>query len=111
MLPIGFDITGLIETLFRLGRFQIQDASGTITSGGVSQLALAANTSRKYLRVQNISATQDLWYNLGSDASQQQGSVKLGPGVADTYESFKVPTDAVHVIGPSTGQGFTLKYG
>jgi hypothetical protein len=89
----------------------VSDASSTVTSGGVSQLALAANSDRKFLKLQNVSSTLDLWYNVGSAAAQQQGSIKLGPGVADTYENQVIPSGAVHVIGPSTGQGFTLKHG
>ena len=42
------------------------DASGTITTGGTSQLALAVSASRSYLCVQNLDATHYLYVEFGS---------------------------------------------
>ena len=41
------------------------DASGSITTGGTSQLGLAASQSRSYLLVQNLHASQYLYVDFG----------------------------------------------
>lgn len=87
----------------------LTDRSGTITLGGTAQQAAAANASRKYLFLQNVSAA-DLWFNLGVTAVVAQPSIKLAAGEKMDFTDF-IPTDLVSVIGGTTGQAFTIKEG
>jgi hypothetical protein len=80
------------------------DRSGAITTGGQSQQLAAANSSRKGLKGQNVSAG-DLWLTetLASAAVDGAGSFKVAPG-----QTFSISTNrAVHVIGATTGQKWT----
>ena len=84
------------------------DDSGTITAGGTAQVAAAANTSRVYLFVQNNS-TGDEWVNFTTTAVQSQPSIKMVPGASLTYEGGSCSSEAVSIIGATTGQTYTMK--
>lgn len=85
------------------------DKSGSIASGGVSQLLIAANSTRKGWQLQNNS-TQDLWFNeLGGSATIAQPSFKLSPGGAYESPVGASSTAAISIIGPTTGQSFTAR--
>lgn len=86
----------------------LTDGSGTITTGGTSQQALASNTSRVYLLVQNVGDV-DLWVDFGTAAVQTQPSILLRSGGALTFEGVFVPTGTVNVIGATTGEPFVAK--
>lgn len=78
--------------------------SGTITTGGTAQVLAAANTSRKSLTGQNISAG-DLWLNEigGTAAANTAGSYRVAPG-----GTFSVSTNrAISIVGATTSQAFT----
>jgi len=80
------------------------DRSGSITTGGTAQQMAAANSARKSLKGQNISAG-DLWINEigGNAAVDAAGSYKVTAGSA-----FSVATNrAVSIIGATTGQKWT----
>lgn len=80
------------------------DRSGAITTGGTAQALAPANTSRKSLTGQNISAG-DLWINEvgGTAAVNGTGSYQITPG-----QAFGVATNrAISIIGATTGQKFT----
>lgn len=80
------------------------DRSGSITSGGTAQQLAAANTSRRGLTGQNISAG-DLWINEigGTAAADTAGSYKIASG-----DTFSIATNrAISIIGATTGQKFT----
>lgn len=84
------------------------DKSGTIAAGGTAQQLAAANTSRTYLRGQNISGS-DLWVNEigGAAATNGVGSYRVPAGV-----TFSVNTNrAVSIFGATTGQAFTATEG
>lgn len=86
----------------------ITDRSGEITTGGTAQTAVAANTRRRYLFIQNISTNDNLWFNFTTTAVQDRPSIKLTPG--SSYEMAGiVSTEAISVIGPTTGQDFVIK--
>jgi hypothetical protein len=87
------------------------DRSGTITAGGTSQQLAAANATRQYLLVQNNS-NGDLWINFGVAAVTTQPSIRLAPGSQIEYSpggTGVIPTQAVNIIGATTGQVFTAK--
>lgn len=91
-------------------RGAITNRSGTITAGGVTQTLAAANATRSYFFVQNIS-TDTLWINFGVSAGQDQPSIKLCPEATFVMESGFVSTDAINIIGPTTGAKFVAKEG
>jgi hypothetical protein len=85
----------------------LTDKSGTITAGGTAQVAAAANSSRKYLFLQNpTGAPGSLWFSTTATAVAASPSVELVPGASYETGSF-VPTGAVSIIGATTGQAFT----
>ncbi|KPV49029.1 hypothetical protein SE17_34895, partial [Kouleothrix aurantiaca] len=81
------------------------DRPSTLTTGGTAQQLAAANSSRKYLLVQNQSSGF-LYICFTGTATQTQTSIRLAPG--DSYENppHYCPTSAVSVIGATTGQAF-----
>lgn len=85
------------------------DRSGTLTTGGTAQQAAAANAARTYLVVENPSATEDLWFNLGATAVAGQPSVLLPPGAAWENPPHFRPTGLVSVIAATTGHAFVVK--
>lgn len=96
--------TALIEQLLKGGAFT--DRSGTITLGGTSQQAAAANTSRRYLIFQNISDTT-MWLNFGTAAVATQPSIQIVAG--GNYEPLVAPTQAVNVLCATTGKAYACK--
>ena len=104
---VAVDSAGRLKAVQVPTQGSLTNRSGTITSGGTSQELAAANTSRKYLFVQNVS-TGDLWVNFGTAAVTTQPSIKLMPDASLTMTGF-VSTQAVNIIGATTGQAFTAK--
>lgn len=92
-------------------RGELLNASGTITTGGTSQQALAAGSSRKYVLVQNPNDEADLWVDFGVAAVLDQPSILLLPrSGALVFENGLRPTQAIHVNSATTGAKFTIKY-
>lgn len=89
---------------------RLDDFSGTITTGGVSQLVAAHNVSRSLLLIQNVS-TADLWVNFGVPAVATTPSIKLNAGGSLSAYAGWIPSGAVHILGSITGQAFTVKEG
>lgn len=87
----------------------LHDASGSITEGGTSQVALVASDSRLYLLIQNIS-NETLWVNFDADATEDQPSVQIVAGAVLTFEGGYVPSSAVSVIAATTGKKFVIKH-
>lgn len=86
----------------------LTDRSGTIAVGGTSQEMAAANAARRYLFVENVSAA-DLWIDFGSDAEASQPSILIPTRAAFVMEGSFISTQAVNIIGATTGQAFTAK--
>lgn len=82
------------------------DRSGTMTAGGTAQQVMAANASRVYLFVQNISA-EDMYVRWTGTATAAQGSILLKPNGSVSYDSNFVPTGAVSIISATTGSKYT----
>lgn len=87
---------------------RLDDFSGTITTGGVSQLAVEHNVSRSLLFIQNVSAA-DLWVNFDTPATAAAPSVKLIPNATLTAAESWIPNGRVYVLGGTTGQAFVVK--
>lgn len=91
-------------------RGSLTNRSGTITLGGTAQTLAAANTSRSYLLVQNISA-ENLWINFTTAAVADQPSFKIVPGDTFFMESSFLSTELISIIGATTGSKFVSKEG
>lgn len=89
----------------------LTDCSGTITAGGTAQTLVAANTGRQYLFIQNVDASEDLWFNYTTAATADKPSIRLAP--RESYESSGgfVSTELVSVIAATTGHKYTAKEG
>ncbi len=94
-------------------RGTLQDASGTVTTGGISQTALAAGTGRSYLLIQNpADASEALWINFTDAAAVSgQSSISLAAGGALVFENEFCPNNAVNVTATTTGHKFCIKWG
>lgn len=87
----------------------LTDGSGTIATGGTAQTVFAANANRRYLLVQNNSSGA-LWVNFTTTAVESQPSVQLAAnGGSIVMETGFVSTEAISIIGATTGQAFTAK--
>jgi hypothetical protein len=86
----------------------LTDGSGTVTAGGTAQTVFAANAARRYLLIQNNS-TSALWVNFTATAVAGQPSLQLAAGQAFVMENGTVSTEAISIIGATTGQAFTAK--
>lgn len=84
------------------------DRSGTVTSGGVAQTLMAANTSRKGFFIQNQS-TYDLWISSLGTAAATQPSLWLPAGAYYEPPDIGVPTAAISIFGATTGQAFAAR--
>lgn len=90
---------------------KMADCSGSIATGGTSQVLLTTNSMRRYLLIQNLSSG-----NLGirEDAAASIGSAgttTIAPGGFWLFEAGFIPTNALNIVGPTTGQVFTCKQG
>lgn len=85
----------------------LTDRSGSITSGGAAQQLAAINSTRKYLVIQNTS-NADLWYSFTTTATVGgAGSYRLPAGATFISDIQFVSTQAVSIIGATTGQTWT----
>ena len=83
--------------------------SGTITTGGTSQLLCNANEFRVSMSVQNLSSG-DIWINRGATSSAANPAIKIPSGAL--YEFPKMQNGYVYggvlsIYGATTGQEFT----
>jgi hypothetical protein len=86
------------------------DHSGTITSGGTQQTLMAANPTRRYLLIENLSSG-DLWFNFTTNAIVGQPSLQLPAGASYDMSGDFVSTERVSIIGATTGQAFATREG
>ena len=83
------------------------DRSGSITSGGVAQVAIAALSTRKAYFFQNISS-EIMWRSFtGTAAPNTSGSFPISPnGIIRSTQVCE--TTALSIYGATTGQKFTM---
>jgi len=83
---------------------EVNDKSGTITTGGAAQVLMAANSGRKGIEFFNNSVGS-IWLNIVGTATMAGGSIEVKAG---GYWSPPVcPVTAISIIGATTGQAFT----
>lgn len=88
----------------------LADLSGSITSGGTSQVLAPANSKRTYLLIQNIS-DETMWLNFGAAASADASSFKLVANGGFESPPHFIPNQSVNIIGATTGKKFVAKEG
>ncbi len=84
------------------------DRSGTIALGGTSQQLMAANATRVYFLIENVS-TGDLWFNYGIAAVVGQPSIKIPAGGSYENPPHFVDPRAINIIGATTTAPFVSK--
>lgn len=84
------------------------DKSGTITSGGNAQTAIAANTARVGYSIQNTS-TGELWFSGVGTAAVGGSSMRLLPGGYYESPANAKTTAAISIYGATTGQSFAAR--
>ena len=87
------------------------DAGLTIAAGGTAEVALAAQTDRTYLEIQNPStATEVLYFRTDGTAAADKTSRSLGIGESWWNPPGACPTGAVSVFAATTGHVVVCKY-
>lgn len=87
----------------------LTDGSDDITAADTSEQVFAANTSRVYLLVQNVSDT-DMWVDFGTSAVKDQPSVLLrANGGSIVFDGAFVPTSTVNIICGTISKPYTAK--
>jgi hypothetical protein len=83
------------------------DLSGTVTTGGTSQVLRAANGQKARVLIANpTTATENLFVNTSSSASTSAaGSIPIAPGGALTLNTAEV----VNITAATTGHAFIAK--
>lgn len=103
--------TSATANYIRPSQGTLTDRSGTITAGGTAQQVMAANSSRKYLLIQNGSDTA-MWFNFTTTAVQDSPSFFLAAnGGSFVMEGSYVSTEAISIICATTGKKWTAKEG
>lgn len=88
----------------------VTDGSGTITTGGASQVVFTGNVNRSYLMCQNpVTATETLFVNIDAAASTSAASYELNPGGSVTFITGTAPKGALSVTAATTGHRFVCK--
>lgn len=96
-----------VEQIVSSGVDSYTDGSGTITNPAASQQVFAANASRKYLFILNLSDT-DMWINFGTAAVASQPSIKLVAN-GGFFAPRVVSDESVNIICASAGKAFVAK--
>jgi len=111
-VPLLVDSAGRLLAVQVPTQGSLTDRSGTITAGTTHQELAAANGSRRYLMVQNLDGTEDLWINFGADAEiATAGSILIKAGVIFEMKDAFVSTQSVSVNATTTAHKFTAKEG
>jgi hypothetical protein len=106
-------VSGTVTANAGTGAFEVRPRNGSVTvvagttdsTPSTSAEALATNSSRQYLYIQNNSDT-DMYFNFGAVATTSHLLVKAGASVA--FDSGFVPTNAVNVICGSASKSFYI---
>ena len=99
-----------VEQIVPFPYSSVNKASGTITTGGTSQQALAANPNRKGFCIYNPSSnTESLFYDLGVAATiTDPKSIEVTAGNGQCIGGLGVWTGTVTLNATTTGHGFIV---
>lgn len=122
--PLGQALLALIQTELELVNTNLElialgivvspssgsftNRSGTATA--VSAQLAAANSSRKYFYLQNVS-DGNIWFNFGVAAVTTQPSLRLRPGETFTLDGSFISTQAINVISEVGSRDYVAKEG
>jgi len=82
--------------------------SGSIASGGSSQILAQANANRTRFNLINVDTTNDLWWSpFGSAGANQNGSIRIPPNGGMLSFNGDAPGTTYYIYGAVTGQKFT----
>lgn len=100
-------------TNYDLGRQQnrlvsVVNKSGTITTGGTAQVAIAENSKRIGFWIQNVSAG-DLYVNDVGTAAATGSSVKIAAGSIYESPAMGCVTGDISIFGATTAQAFVAR--
>lgn len=82
------------------------DRSGTIAVGNTAQALMASNINRLMYVIQNLSSG-DIYVSFVGTAVLTQPSIRIPAGAMLTSSGVFVSTQAISIIGATTGQVFT----
>ncbi len=105
---VAVDDAHPLPTALRGATAVYADRSGTIAAGGIAQVLAAANSARRGLFVQNVSAA-DLWINPTGIAVADQPAMRIAAGQYYEFPAHGVPAGAISILGAATGQGFAAR--
>lgn len=80
--------------------------SGSVTSGGTAQNAMAANASRKGWCLQNLDASEVMYVRSGAAATSTTGT-KLTPGAMACNQPGLIDQGAISVIAATTSHAYS----
>lgn len=88
----------------------LTDGSGTTSATpSTSTQIFASNANRKYLLIENVSATATIYINFTSAATAGAGSYSLLPGGSIVMETTFISTEAVNVLSTVASVPYTAK--
>lgn len=108
MLLNVLDSAGVAQKIITKGQEAVVDKSGSITSTGVAQTAIAANTLRSGCIIQNRSVSNAMYVNDLGAASTGQQSFMVPAGGFWPPSDYPVATGAVSILG-TVGDLFTAR--
>jgi hypothetical protein len=103
------DDDGRMEFVASGWRGAVTDASSTLTAGGTAEDALASNLTRRWLFIQNVDDTEDLWVDIGTDAVTSQPSIRLVAKAMLVFDGNFVPTARISVVADTTDHPYVAK--
>lgn len=90
----------------------LTDRSGDIAVGATSEEVMPANASRRYMIIQNLSVSDVMWIDFGTDAVEDQPSLQLAAnGGSFVMEGSFICTQAVNIICATGGEPYAAKEG
>lgn len=109
-LDVGVNVAGVQVDPRAASPGTLTDRSGTATAA--SATLMSANSSRKYLIIQNLSNNQDMWINFTTAATNASPSLRVAAGVSFSMEGSFISTEQINVIrGGGSNVSFTAKEG
>jgi hypothetical protein len=85
--------------------------SGTITSAGVSQQVLAANSERNFLLIQNLSTSHHMHVGIGYTPSATSGIQINSNGGGVVFEDGAIPVEAINIFCSKKDEPFVALEG
>lgn len=100
---------GLVVRPVRQG--VLSDFGGTIATGGTAQTIIGPNLARRFLLIENLDPTEDLWLDFTSAAVLSQPSILIPHGETFRMDGAFVSTEEVSLNATTTAHPFAAKEG